>query len=157
MYGYGTGSSCINDNVKFCSNSNNSNNNSNNNSSNNSNNNSSNNNSNSNSNSNNKKNQLLIHAFRNADCVCIVITSVLFADLDHVCELHIQRMLVDGNISVLPYKKNNTVQNWQTSITKRSEMMIIMHWFLVTQECSVSCRPVKQAITATVCRCLGCI
>ena len=83
----------------------------------------------------NKKNQPLIHAFRDADCICIVTISVLFADLDHVCESHVQRMLVDGNISVLPYKKNSAVRGEHTSITKGSEIIIIItHWFLVTQD-----------------------
>ena len=108
MCRYGTGPSCINDNVKF--------------------------------DDDNKKNQPLIHAFRDADCICIVTISVLFADLDHVCESHVQRMLADGNISVLPYKKNSAVRDGHTSITKGSEMIIIIiiiiitHWFLVTQD-----------------------
>ena len=109
MCRYGTGPSCINDNVKFDDDYNN---------------------------SNNIKNQPLIHAFRDADCICIVTISVLFADLDHVCESHVQRMLVDGNISVLPYKKNSAVRDGHTSITKGSEIIIIIitHWFLVTQD-----------------------
>ena len=94
MCRYGTGPSCINDNVKF--------------------------------DDDNKKNQPLIHAFRDADCICIVTISVLFADLDHVCESHVQRMLADGNISVLPYKKNSAVRGEHTSITKGSEIIIII-------------------------------
>ena len=50
-------------------------------------------------------------------------------------------MLVDGNISVLPYKKNSAVRDEHTSITKGSEIIIIIiiiiiitHWFLVTQD-----------------------
>ena len=47
----------------------------------------------------------------------------------------VQRMLVDGNISVLPYKKNSAVRDGHTSITKGSEMIIIiMHGLLVTQD-----------------------
>ena len=75
MCRYGTGLSCINDNVKFYDD------------------------------DDNKKNQPLIHAFRDADCICIVTISVLFADLDHVCESHVQRMLADDNILSCHTKK----------------------------------------------------
>ena len=103
----GAGPSCINDNVKFYD-----------------------------DDDDNKKNQPLIHVFRDADRTCIATISVLFADLDHVCESHVQRMLADGNISVLPYKKNSAVRDGHTSITKGSEIIIIIitHWFLVTQD-----------------------